>query len=1034
MRVCLPALFASSVLGFSFSDCTDASECSDSVGPDLVGGEIVGVKRFGTVNEVTGYALGFVACNFGTEPIHWNGSTASHPVVAQNLYRLKSGRFEQIGMSWCKHVSAAGPGGYCCTCVDPQDIYLLGVGCSDAYGASLNGNQAGSGTAGGLGPRSDVNPFTGELTFPYASQGQAGDAIYKRLQVKNSDLDPDNNPEALYFAESHFVSADDAAVGNHYNNVSVRQVIVGDLVNGGWELTEINDTAESVPAIQAWQQADPEVSITNIDIPGDGRLILASRCTENGNGTWHYEYALYNLNSDRAARMFSIPLPPGIQPTNIGFHDVAYHSGEPYSSDAWESTIDNGFLRWKTATYDDDPNANALRWGTLYNFRFNINAPPSTVTAKVYLFKPGSPDQIPIEICGPSQDAIENGCEQASNITLGSTGFTNINATESGPSMPCAASVNHVLWFKYLSTFTGTLRISTCNAADFDTALAVYSGCSCASFIPLGCNHNSSQCGNGSLVEVEVQAGDCCLIQLASTGAAGSGTLTLSCADSNNAVRADAILTGDDVSGQFGRAAAAINNLDGNAIGGIVVGAWRNDLTGTDAGAAKVFNASSLDQVIEFHGSSGDSLGQSVASSDFNGDGIGDWVIGAPLNDENGASAGKVIVVSGANQSVLWEMTGQSAGDRFGWAVASAGDVNDDGADDVLVGAPWNDAQESNAGRVYVLNGESGAVIYKLNGRSSGDHFGCAVSGLGDLNDDGMSDFAIGAPLHDAGDTNSGRVYVYSGIDKKVIQKIDGSDGGDQFGSSLAGLTYGSGASVRTLLLIGAPLNNANGSNSGQAEAFVRKHTNPACGDSLCPLFTFKGKSAGDRFGTAVAIGKVVGNSKPDFAIGAPYADLNGASSGTFSIFDGSTGDLERRVYGEAPGDRLGYAVSAADINGDAKDDLVVGAPTNDAGGNAAGRVYLFLSTTTELAFLVADPDVSNDLLAPKSSKGDATHDGIVDATDLITVLDAWGLCPTQSSTSCHGDIAGISGDGRVDIEDLMTVVAAWSDLLANSK
>ena len=1002
------------------------SECSDVVGPDLVSSAIINVKKFGTVDAKTGYSFGFVACNLGSQPLDWDGNSEHHPVMAQNLYRLKNGRFEQIGMSWVKHVYAAGPGDYCCTCDDPGDVHLLGVGCSDAYGASLNGNQAGSGTAGGLGPRSQVNPSTGEIVFPYDTQGEAGDAIYKRLQVRNSDLDPDENPGALYFAELQFINTDDAEAGTQFNNVCFEPITVGDFVDGGWTIIDADQSSAGAPAIEAWQQVDPGVTITTVDVPDDGRLMLASKATQNSNGTWHYEYALYNMNSARSVRMFSIPLPPGSEVSNIGFGDIDHHSGEPYDGSAWEAVIESGQLRWRTDSHSDNPNANALRWGTLYNFRFNIDAPPAAINGKLYMFEPGSPNQVSIGLTGPSAGAVGDACLQATEIPLGNTLFSTDGSSLDEPDVECVSSLNNVIWFKHDCTFDGTLRISTCNSADFDTVVAVYSGCSCETFNLIACNNNYSGCDGGSRIEIEAEAGKCYLIQVAGAGNdSGSGTLRLVCADSSNAARADKVLTGTDPSGRFGCAIANAGDYGGDG-NGIIIGAYKNNDVGSGAGAVEVVQGSGLNSIANLNGSAGDSFGESVAGSgDVDGDGVDDWIIGAPGNDENGSNAGKVLVYSGSSQALLWSKTGEAEGDRFGWSVACAGDVNEDGFDDVIAGAPWNDAHGENAGRAYVLDGQNGSVIFKINGRDAGDRLGVAVTGLGDLNDDGASDFAIGAPYCDEGGSNSGRVTIYSGHNKKTIQRIDGASSGDRFGSSLAGLTYGS-SSKRTLLIIGAPLSAPNGSKSGEARVYMRKHSSPECGSSMCHEFTFNGKKPGDCFGTSVAIGKIVGNSKPDFIVGAPYADENGSASGTFYIFNGSNGSLERKIHGETGGDRLGSSMAACDINGDSKHDLVVGAPNNDAGGSAAGRAYVYFSTQSSLVFAMAEPlgDADLPVLAFDQGDGDLNQDGLVDADDFLEILNAWGSC--DQTHICINDIAPLGGDGTVDSLDLMLVLSQW--------
>jgi hypothetical protein len=109
--------------------------------------------------------------------------------------------------------------------------------------------------------------------------------------------------------------------------------------------------------------------------------------------------AIHNLNSDRAIGGLTILLPPSAAPTNLGFHDVDYHSGEPYDGTDWPGTITDAGVHWETNSYATDPNANALRWGTLYNFRFDAQVPPTLVNqAELTLFKPGEPASLLMQL------------------------------------------------------------------------------------------------------------------------------------------------------------------------------------------------------------------------------------------------------------------------------------------------------------------------------------------------------------------------------------------------------------------------------------------------------------------------------------------------------------------------------------------------------------------------------------------------------------------------------------------------------------
>jgi hypothetical protein len=141
-------------------------------------------------------------------------------------------------------------------------------------------------------------------------------------------------------------------------------------------------------------------------------MILGQKVTNLGGGQWRYESALYNMNSHRGARSFEVPVPPSVTVSNQGFHDVDYHSGEPYSGTDWAFTEGSGVLNWSTQTFAQNANANALRWATLYNFRFEANAPPRCASTTIGLFRAGSPDSLNVPGIGPSNcpaDIAPNG-------------------------------------------------------------------------------------------------------------------------------------------------------------------------------------------------------------------------------------------------------------------------------------------------------------------------------------------------------------------------------------------------------------------------------------------------------------------------------------------------------------------------------------------------------------------------------------------------------------------------------------------------
>jgi hypothetical protein len=367
------------------------------IGPDLVLDDIYAVQKWGQVGDIVGYSIGTEICNLGDETADWIASSTRHPVIAQNIFRLKDDRMEQLGQSWLKHGFASVNGSACGPCQNPGTSSKLGVGCSDPYGSGLNGDQDGSGGVGGLGPRSEVNAATGVFLWPYGDQGMSGDAIYKRIQVHADDVTPALNPGARYFLEGQYVTEDEAAAGNGVNNPSYREVTV----NANLEFSLAAPTVPERDALLAWQDIDPSVDIVDAEVEAGSVVRLATKVTDLGDGKWQYEYAMHNINSDRSVQAFSVPVAAGVNITDIGFHDVDSHSGEPYDLTDWPGSATASAVSWTTANFAANPNANALRWGTTYNFRFQADAPPQAVAARAKLFKPGTPAFVNMVTQGP---------------------------------------------------------------------------------------------------------------------------------------------------------------------------------------------------------------------------------------------------------------------------------------------------------------------------------------------------------------------------------------------------------------------------------------------------------------------------------------------------------------------------------------------------------------------------------------------------------------------------------------------------------
>jgi len=227
--------------------------------------------------------------------------------------------------------------------------------------------------------------------------------------------------------------------------------------------------------------------------------------------------------------------------------------------------------------------------------------------------------------------------------------------------------------------------------------------------------------------------------------------------------------------------AAGDVNLDGYA--DVLVGLVGADPNGLD-GAGTVLLYSGMDGSIlqQWDGpNAGDAYGASLASvGDLNGDGLPDVVIGAPGNDAAN-------VYSGATGTLIysWSVSSNPT-ENFGVAVANAGDTNSDGFEDVIIGANWAGGSSAE-GAAYLYSGANGNLLFRFAGLNDGDGLGRAVSAAGDLDNDGFADILIGAPWANSnGKIGSGAASVYSGATQQVIYQWGGEGNGDNFGYSVS--------------------------------------------------------------------------------------------------------------------------------------------------------------------------------------------------------------------------------------------------------
>ncbi len=523
-------------------------------------------------------------------------------------------------------------------------------------------------------------------------------------------------------------------------------------------------------------------------------------------------------------------------------------------------------------------------------------------------------------------------------------------------------------------------------------------------------------------------------------------------------------------SARFGASVSTAGDVDGDGFSDVIVGASRFQNGQSGEGAAYVYLGSStgLDSTPDWtvEGAQVDAeFGFSVSTAgDVDGDGFSDVIVGAHLYDNIETDEGRAFVYLGSATGLSTiadsRLESDAQSSDFAFSVSTAGDVNGDGYDDVIVGAREFSNPEVHEGRAFVYLGSTTGLVTTPAWTAESDQaaadFGTSVSTAGDVNGDGYSDVIVGAPLLDNGLVDRGRAYVYlgsaSGLATGSAWTAESEQAYAHFGSavSTAGDVDGNGYSD---VIVGANTFSSNKNQSFEGRAYA--YLGSATGLETTPDWTAESNQERANFGTSVSTaGDMNGDGYSDVIVGAPlWESVSPAETneGRAYAFKGSAAGPGKSPGWTAGSDQafaeLGISVSTAgDVNGDGFNDVIVGADLFDGPQMDEGRAYVYLGSAAGLALSPAWTAESDQASAnfgkSVSTAGDVNSDGYGDvivgapsfdnnqgnegrayvylgsATGLAlnpvwTAESDQGSASFGTSVSTAGDV---NGDGRGDV------------------
>jgi hypothetical protein len=415
---------------------------------------------------------------------------------------------------------------------------------------------------------------------------------------------------------------------------------------------------------------------------------------------------------------------------------------------------------------------------------------------------------------------------------------------------------------------------------------------------------------------------------------------------------------GEEADARFGFSVGTAGDVDGDGYSDIIVGSPGNAVS---AGSAYVYHGRP-DDVSEEAGwirasNKEDALfGHSVGTAgDVNGDGYADVVVGAPGWDGGQMLEGEALVYLGSADGLEtvpnWYKQSNKTLAKFGTSAGTAGDVNGDGYDDIIVGAPGWHNPETDEGAAWVYHGSNTGVettsSWGVASNGTGAKFGTSVGTAGDVNGDGYSDVVVGAPFWQQGGEERGAAFIYHGTENGLHTSSDTYLPGDQADAEY-GHAVGTAGDVNrdgySDVIVGAP--KWDGSNLREGHAWV--YHGSRRGLQRTPRWDEGGSKFNAQYGFAVGTaGDVNGDGYADIIVGAPYWYDDHVDEGKVWVYHGSSMGLGAtsswRKEGGQTGAHYGYSVgTAGDVNGDGIADVIIGVEGWNGGQTNEGGASLY--------------------------------------------------------------------------------------------